>query len=262
LNFSSQTQDVEGRRIRAARFDERSMLPIAAACVVANAMREALSAALQRPAEVRLFEPVLPSPQAWQAILTDARAYRVQGANGDAVLVVRTADAAAIAAVAFGEDDRDASALSALETVALERTIGACARALTPLCGEVRNVEPCSDPGMLATFFDVQIERPVRARIGVGLKRDPAAPAIACGELEVGDLPLTLAVRAPAGTLPAACLAALEPGSVLSLGSGAVRGFLAAAGRTLAHGECGVLNGRYALILDGAPLRQGSTTAA
>ncbi len=253
---------VDERRVRAMRFDERSMLPVSAACVIASGIRETLGQVLGQPVDVRLFEPSLPPAAAWPAILRDAKVYLVRGCAGEAAIVVRAADAGALAAAAFGESERGASSLSPLESTALERTIAALASAFAPLCGDAPHARACADPGALATYFEVQIERPIRARVGVGLRRDPDPPCVAGAVPELHDVPLVLHVRLDAGECAAGCLAALEPGSLVNLSHGRLQGSLVVAGSVLAGGEVGVSGGRYALLLDRAPSHQGSTTAA
>ncbi|HEY6325785.1 MAG TPA: hypothetical protein VIW73_04615, partial [Candidatus Cybelea sp.] len=92
-----------GKRVRETRFERRSSLPASAACVVANGIRETLTALLGSPVTLRLFEPVMPDPDAWDAIARDATMYRVRGSVADAAIVLRAADAIAFASAVFGE---------------------------------------------------------------------------------------------------------------------------------------------------------------
>ncbi|MBV8490591.1 MAG: hypothetical protein JO199_08680, partial [Candidatus Eremiobacteraeota bacterium] len=103
LAFERTGARVGGRTIRRARFERRSMLPVGAACLVAASVRESLASAWGRATVVRLFEPAIPSPSAWEAIASGAAIYRVRGDACDAAIVLRPPDAAALAAAAFGE---------------------------------------------------------------------------------------------------------------------------------------------------------------
>jgi len=236
------------KRVRPIRFVQRSLLPLGAACVVANGVREALGAAVAAEAAVRLFPPARPDAQGWSVILRDARVYALCGPSADAVLILRTEDAAAIAAAAFGERESVSPALSALECAALDRVMAILAAQFGAICGGAPRVERMTEPGQLATFFELQIERPVRARVGVGLRRDPVPiPDKVLREDDLADIPMTLRARMEIGRMPAAALASLEPGDIVPIGGGLGRAALTAAGRTLALGEVGVSGNRYAL---------------
>ena len=116
------------KAVRAARFETRSMLPISAACVVANGVRETLSSLLRVSVGVRLFEPSIPSPQAWPAILERARLYRLRGHVADAAIVLRPVDAAALAAALFGESHpAGARDLSPIECDVIDRMVSTIA---------------------------------------------------------------------------------------------------------------------------------------
>jgi len=232
------------------------MLPVSAACVVATAVRETLGALFGEAVVLKLYEPAIPAPAAWDAIVRDATIYRVRGARADAAVIVRAADARVLAAAAFGEREPGAAALSPLERSVLERTIRAIAAHFAPICGTGAGepvVSEQSGAHGFTTFFELQLERPVRARIGIALSRDPQPeprPGIELDDLL--DLSVELAVQLDAGTHTAAAIAALEPGAVMALPPGGLRGSLALAGRKLAVGECGVNGRHYALAIDHA----------
>ncbi|HTX55912.1 MAG TPA: hypothetical protein VMD47_02320 [Candidatus Acidoferrales bacterium] len=230
------------------------MLPLSAACLVASAVRETLTGLFGEAVSLRLFEPVIPTPEAWRAIAADATIYRVRSSSADAAIIVRPRDAAVLAAAAFGECDARSDVLSVLERTVLERTVRAIAAQFAPLCGAgtlETTIQSDRDVAGFVTFFELSIDGPARARIGVALSRDPvpeAKPEITIEDLF--GLPVELAVRIDAGVHPAAVLGSLEPGDVLWLPGGTPRGTLRAAGRPLAAGECGVHGRYYALALD------------
>lgn len=265
LGFSVGSQWQGGQRIRRAVFEERSMLPVSAACIVASGVRETLSSLFGEAVMLKLYEPTIPTPAGWNAIGRDATIYRVRMANTDAAVIVRPADASALAAAAFGERGARAAALSSLERTVLERTVQAIALQFGPICGSGTReftLEPLADLHGFATFFELQIEHPIVSRIGIALRRDPppqAHPGIGLDELN--NLSLELTVRVDLGRHRAADIGALEPGTVLALPVGALRGALLLAGRMLALGECGVHGQHYALAIDRTPTERDEPAA-
>jgi hypothetical protein len=256
LGFSRSTQWSGGRRIRTLTFEDRSILPVSAACVVASGVRETLATLFGDAVALKLYEPTIPQPAAWPAIVRDANVYRVRCATVDAALIVRPQDASALAAAAFGEREALTGTLSALERTVLERIVRAVAMQFGPICGAAAElaVDLQADMRTFSTYFELQLERPVRARIGVALSRDPMPQALAGITVEdLLDLEMEVAVRAEAGAHAAAEIAALEPGDVLPLPLGALRGTLWVAGRSVAVGECGVHGRYYALAVDRTP---------
>jgi hypothetical protein len=243
-----------GRRIRALAFEERSMLPVSAACIVASAVRETLASLFSEPVALKLYEPVIPTPEAWTAIARDATIYRVRTSVAEAAIIIRPADACALAAAAFGERQGGAASLSAIERTVLARTVRAIALQFGPICGSGLDEAVLEAQPQLcgyATFFELQIERPIDARVGIALRRDPAPEAQSGVSFEdVMDFPVELRVHVDVGRFPAADIGAFELGEVLPVRAGALRGALLLAGRTLATGECGVYGQRYALALD------------
>jgi Type III flagellar switch regulator (C-ring) FliN C-term len=256
LGFGRRCDVVGGRRIRGISFEERSMLPVSVACVVACSVRETLAKLFGEAVILKLYEPTIPQPSAWNAIVRDATVYRVQAASIAAAVIVRAADASALAAAAFGERDARASVLSTLERTVLERIIRAIATQFGPICGTAAELalDVPLDVRALRTFFELQVEHPVRARIGIALSRDPlpeAQPGVALDDLR--DLEVELAVQVEIGRHTAADVGALEPGVILPLPAGAPRGTLLLAGRPLAVGECGVHGRYYAIAVDRTP---------
>jgi flagellar motor switch protein FliM len=246
-----------GKRVRRARFEARSALPISAACVVANGVRETLASLLGRPVLIKLFEPSIPSPAAWQAILREARLYRVRGNVADAAVVLRATDATALAAALFGEPHTAAAAdrtLSPFESDILDRMVNAIAGNLTAVCGprEGRPVERVATLDGFVTYFELLIEEPAAARIGIALSRDPSPEGR--GSLNVGHLAavgVTTRASLDLGRVQGAAVARLSVGAMVALEPAALhRCSLTAHGRRLAAGRCGVRNGRYAFQVD------------
>jgi hypothetical protein len=247
-----------GRRVREICFEERSSLPASAACVVASGARETLGALLASPVTLRLFEPVLPSPDGWNAILRGATLYRYRGTVADAAIVLRPRDARALARAAFGEtsgeDPIPDGPLSPIESDVLARVAAAIGASLPAVCGvrDGASVERVEGIGSFTTFFELLLERPVRACIGIAVSRDPAPePRGGLDLADLGDVPLVIDVAIDIGAFPAATVMALAPGCVLPIGPGGLYGRLRAGGRTLAHGRCGVHHGWYALAVEG-----------
>ena len=249
-----------GTRLRRAYFEERSLLPPAAACLVASGMRERLSAVFGMPVVVRLLEPKIPTPRAWQIILREATLYRVRGTATDAIVVLRPEDASAFAAAAFGETFAGTArdrALSPFEREALERTVSAIAGTLGALCGERDRegppVEPIASVDCAVTYFELSVEQPMEASIGIALTRDPAPEAHgALGHLDVSDVLVAPIATLELGFVDAVALAELVLGQILPIPrSNAGRGSLRIGGRTLARGVCGVRDGRYAFEIEG-----------
>ncbi len=243
------------KRVRRAFFEARSSLPISAACVVANGIRETLSSLLRGSVAVRLFEPRIPAPHAWSAILRDARLYRVRGNVADAAVILRASDAVALAAALFGESsDAVERALSPIECDVLDRMINVIAANLGAVCG-AREGYPVERVGALdgfVTYFELLIEEPVSARIGVALSRDPASDTR--GSLEAKHLAqvrLTALATLNLGKIDAAAVSRLVIGAIVPVEPAVLhRCSLMAHGRRLARGSCGVRDGRYAFYAD------------
>jgi hypothetical protein len=243
-----------GKRLREARFEQRSSLPASAACVVANGVRETLTSLLGAAALVRLFEPLLPDARGWEAIVRSAMLYRVRGSVADAAIVFREEDASAIASAVFNEPPSPAlskRALSPIECEVLDRVANAIAANLAAVCGarEVCQAERVSAIDGFVTFLELQVERPVEARIGIALSRDPAPePRGALDFTHIADVRITAVASLDLGSVRAAAVAALMPGAVLPINADDLRRCsLTASGLRLARGRCGVRNGRFAI---------------
>jgi len=259
LAFAPEAMRIGSRRVRAYRFEDRSLLPVSAACVVANGIREALGALFAATVNVRLFEPLLPDPSGWEAIGRDARVYGVRGSRADGAIVVRATDASRLAGAAFGETQSSARALSEMEATVLERIVGALGAQLAPVCGTTQRPSVIATLQGFSTYFEVELEAPIHARVGIALARDPVeqhAPSLTLDDLR--SVEVEVSVRLGAERLAAGALAGLAVGAVLPLGrAAATPGIAYLAGRALARGECGVVRDRYALSI-GTLIDEGS----
>lgn len=252
LGFAHVSELRDGKRIRRPRFERKSSLPVSAACVVANGVRETLGALLATPVSLRLLEPVIPDSQAWAAICAGAQLFGLRGPLCDAAFVLRPQDAVALASSAFGEEAGEPRPLSAVEQEVLSRALRGVAGSLTPVCGrELSPLERILDIGGYVTYFELLVERPVRARIGVALSRDPAARGSATLRIEdLLDVQIELSVEFARGMLPAAAFLDLRPGSNVPMKTRVGEpGCLKSGSAVFAHGECGAMAERSAMIV-------------
>lgn len=260
LGFASPVQAPSdtsaGKCVRPLRFEARASLPTSAACIVANGVRETLTSLLGSPVVMRLFEPSIPASHAWSAIVRNAMIYRVRGSVADAAVVLRAADAIALAAGVFGEPQSTSTerALSAIECDLVDRAVNAIAANLGAVCGarEGHPVERVSGIGGFVPYFELLVEEPIEARIGIALSRDPLPEPRGC--LEVGHLTrvrVTARALLDLGNVKAATVARLVAGAIIPLRySDLHRCTLVASGQSLARGTCGVRGGRYALTVE------------
>ncbi len=255
LSFSRSIAYGGEKRLRTLQFEERSTLPVSAACVVANGVRESLAQLYGTSMHVRLFEPVIPTAEGWAAIAEGALLYRIRGSRSDAIIVLRPHDAAALVSFAFGESPSEPRTFSAIERSVLDRTV----RAVATMCGAIcaaRGTTPVPERvetiAGYVTYVELEIATPVRARIGIALSRDPEPETQAqCSPADLLELPVELAGRSEPVFLTAGELAALEPGAIVPITKNKVfRGSVLVAGTPLAFGECGVREGRFAIAVD------------
>ncbi len=241
---------VNGKRIRSAIFERRSALSIAAACIVANGIRQSLSAALNAPVHLRLLEPTVPGPHAWQVLIAGAQMFCARGPLADAALVLRPRDALAFATAAFEEPEGPPRSLSPLESHIVARALQRIAPALTPLCGcEIAQLEPILDISGYLTYFEVLVERPAAFRLGIALTRDPVSrPAAGLRIEDLLDVQVCLSVQFAAGEMDGETFLRLRPGVDVPMktrmGEAAL---LSAEGIVLAQGDCGAAGARSAL---------------
>lgn len=235
-----------GAPMNPARFEERSLLPVSAACVVANAMRERLSSLTRCEIDLRLWPPAIPQAQAWDVILHEASVYVVRGTLCDAAIVLRAKDAHALAALLFGEQSTWSAdgVLSPLETEITRRAVSALSSALSAVCGETALARSAGGIDAL-TYFELHVLEPVACCLGVALSREPQASTgaridAAC----IGRAGVTLSVEMPLLDVLAARVAALQPGDVLPAATRAAS--LCANGTRFARADCGVIGERFA----------------
>jgi flagellar motor switch protein FliM len=231
-------------------------LPASAACVVANGVRETLTSLLGAPVAMRLFEPTIPVPSAWQAILRDAILYRVRGSVADAAMILRPPDACALARAVFAEPpsaSAELQPLSPIERDVVDRTATAIASNLGALCG-VRNghAERVGTIGGFVSFFELLLEKPIDARIGIAISRDPSPERRGALDLaQLAEVRFAAVASLDLGNVSADAVACLAPGAILAIHSSELRRCtLKTSGRRLARGSCGVRNGRYAITTE------------
>lgn len=253
LGFERRCSVVCGRRVRASLFESRSALPVAAACLVANSARETLAGLFGAPVSLRLLEPVLPDGAGWKCIGADAQIFGVSGESADAAFVLRRDDALALAGATFGERVQGTRPLSAIETELLARVVSALGGTLAPICGarEGSRMLRMSRLDGFLTYFEIILEEPVQARIGIAISREPqprVVPGIGVGDLK--GIEVELSVEIAHGFLSAASILRLRPGDLVTFDSAlGDRAFLRAEDAIIARGECGELNGRAVLTV-------------
>jgi hypothetical protein len=250
--------EARGRRWRAPRFAARSTLPLSAACVVANGVREHLTRALASELDVRLSEPAIPGAGERALLLEGATILRARGRLCDGFVCVRPGDARRLVALAFGESERrDGTALSAIERATLERVMLGIVPLCNSLCGTLGAVTretPERAATELVTYLEVRTIGREPFAVGFGLTRDPPQDVTDCIELEaLADVELPGRVEVGTARIAAPAFARLAPDATLALdatleGGGALYfGDVA-----FARGACGVSGGRSALRIGGA----------
>jgi flagellar motor switch/type III secretory pathway protein FliN len=262
LAFEAPALVTDGRRVRRARFVERSLLPVAAACVVANGVRETLAALLSTAVELRLFAPVIPARDAWRRLLDGARLYRVRGSLGEAALILGPDDAVALAGLAFGETPSRGRPASPIEREVLARIVRALGGTLGALVGvcESPPVETEAQAAAYTTFFELALERPAPLRLGIATREPEPASAGGLRPVDLADVELELSAQLAPACLPPIRLGDLHPGAWLPITTLAgAFAELCVRNRPVARGACGARNGRYALQLnDAAQSMRGS----
>lgn len=253
LGFERRSRVAGGHRVRETIFVRRSMLPVTAACLVANAAREMLAELLGKPVTLRLFEPVLPDSAAWNCIAAGAEIFAVRGKLADAAFVLRHDDALAVAGAAFGESAAASRALSALEAELLARIVGALCGTLASICGarEDSRVERLTALAGYVTYFELLLEAPVEARIGIAMSREPRTETVpSIGSANLGGIELDLAVEIAHGFIPASAVLDLRCGDLMRLDSRLGDcAIVRAAESIVARGEYGELDGRGVVVL-------------
>ncbi len=247
-------------RVRALRFVPRAAVPLEAACLVANRVRDTLRELLGTRCELVLGEPAALDGAAWGALAREAHLFLTRGRQTDVVLVLPQADARRLVLHAFGAGDAPGApglpegACSALELHALERIAARCAAAFEPLgvpSGESRAVRAHEAPACVA-YFDLRVRAPVPLALGIGIVRALPAPVPAGGlaARALDDVALEARAVFAQGTIDAAAFVKLRPGDVVRLetqvGSPAC---LNIGGQRLATGIAGVVASRTAFLV-------------
>jgi len=236
--------------VRDTRFEDHATLPVSTACVVANGMRETLASLLTAPVRVWCTEPVVPAPRAWSSIANGAHGYRVRGSHSEAAIVASAEDIASLVGAVLGEPVTGRG-LSVLEQSVADRLLRALASTLAPLVGSNGQCATLDGAQGLSTYFDVVFDGGARGRVGVAAAAEPepvARPGVSLDDILDADC--ELCVRLDLGPLSAAQILSLEPGMWLPIStSKGFSGVASVAGTRLCDGECGVMNGRYALAV-------------
>jgi len=246
----------DGRVLRRAQFVPRSTLPLSAACLVANGVRETLSRLLAAEIDVELIEPSMPDVSERSVLLDGAKVLRVRGRLCDGFVVVRPGDARRIVALAYGESERsDRDALSEIERATLDRVVNALVPLCNTLCGTLGPVTVESSERAacdLATYFEVRTTGAARLAIGFALARDPVEDVrelIALDDL--ADVELAATVTFATGSLGVPAFSRLAVGATVALETSlGAPGTLAFGNVAFARGTCGVVDGRNAIAFD------------
>lgn len=243
-------------RVRDVRFARRASIPLEAACLVANGIREALREIVAGIGEVVLGEPVPVDRDAWMALAGNAMLFATRGRQTDVVLVLPQRDARALVRAAFGEAETYADgACSSLEAEALERIAGRLSAACDPLCAERRGVTKTvrvDDIPPCVALFDIRVQAPIPLTIGVGIVRDLPDPGPSGRIAPASFGPIAVEARAQfaTGTVDVATMARWRVGDVVRMNTkvGAT-GILKVGPQPIANGTCGVIAGRTAFVV-------------
>jgi flagellar motor switch/type III secretory pathway protein FliN len=249
-------------RVRRARFVRRPSLPVDAACVVANGVREALRTLLGEACTVTIGEPVALDAAAWRKLTHDALLFATPGRATDVVFVVGARDARRLVQAAFGEEAAaEDGSWSALEAGAIERIVARCAVACDALCVERRGPTSAADAARLprsVAYFDVRVAAPVALTIGVGILRElpETPPSATLTPATVGALGVDIRVIVGHAVLSAPRLLDLRVGSLVALSTKVDgQGELNLAGQRIALGTCGARNGHSAFEVRAQTMR-------
>jgi flagellar motor switch/type III secretory pathway protein FliN len=249
-------------RVRATRFVPRAGLPVDAACVVANGIREGLRTLLGEACAVTIGEPVAIDAPAWRSLVHDALLFATPGRATDVVFILAARDARRLVAAAFGEESgSDRGSWSALEAGAVERIVARCANACEALCVERRGpttmVAATAVPRSVA-YFDVRIASPVELTVGVGIVRElpETPPPATLSRSALGAIPVQVRAVLGRGSIPLPRLLELRPGMLVPLGTKVEgEGELNVAGQRIGLGTCGLRDGRAAFEVRSITMR-------
>ncbi|MBC5799065.1 MAG: FliM/FliN family flagellar motor switch protein [Candidatus Eremiobacteraeota bacterium] len=258
LEFVGPQRLPNGSIMRSRVFRPRSGLPLAAACVVANGVREQLSTLLAAELDVELIEPAIPGADQRRILVAGATILRVRGRVCDGFVIIRPADARRLVALAFGEAERpERDPLSEIERTTLDRIVAALVPLCNSLCGTLgpsmreNNERAACD---METYFEVRTAHPARVAVGFGLACDPCEEIGERLSLEVlRDVELAGVVEFGAGRVGIPAFSRLDVGATLTLESSlGAPGTLRFGDVVFARGACGIADGRSAIVLDGS----------
>ncbi len=250
---------VDARGVRRARFVPRTSVPLGAACLVANGLRETLRELFGERCELSIGEPAAIGLDAWATLSREAYCFLTCGRQTDIVLVVPNAHARTLVLRAFGEDECadevSPAGLSTLELRAVERIAARCAVAFDPLCADRRGPSQLVHPGAIpacVAYFDVRVHVPIPIEVGIGIVRelpDPGPAGTFSAQL-LGHVPIEVRAEFARGTIDVATLLHLAAGDVVRLETkvGAPAA-LKIANRSFASGTAGASAGRYSIEL-------------
>lgn len=255
----------DGRIVRRPSFAPRSTLPISAACLVANGVRETLSRLLACDLEIDLIEPAIPGGAERRMLLEHASILRVRGRICDGFVIVRPVDQRRIVALAFGEGERpESDDLSEIERATVDRVLTALVPLCNVLCG---TLGPVSREAIeraacdLVTYFEVRTTGAVRLAIGFALTHDPAEEITARITLDdLAEVEIEGAVELGIGTLGVPAFSRLAAGATLVLDTPlSALGTLYFGNVAFSRGTCGASDGRNAFTIEtDTPLARGS----
>ncbi|GAC1630025.1 MAG: hypothetical protein NVS4B5_20820 [Vulcanimicrobiaceae bacterium] len=256
MTFAAPQPLGDGRVMRRPTFTTRSTLPLSAACLVANGVRETLARLLAADVETELIEPSIPSAAERAVLLEAATVFRVRGRLCDGFVIVRPVDARRIVCLAFGESERsEHDPLSDIERATLDRVVSAMIPLCNALCGTLGPVARESSARAscdVVTYFEVRTAGTARVAIGFALASDPPE---AIGERitldDLADVELAGTVRFATGSLGVPAFSRLAVGATIAFDTPLdARGILLVGDTAVARGTCGVAAGRNVMIVD------------
>ena len=249
------------------RFEPSTNLRLATVCAVANNVTEHLARLLDRPIAIDVFEPVCVPLGAQPALFADAHVFLAHARRSDLLVVLRARDARRLIASAFRVEAQTLGQreFSAVEEDVLERIAHEVARLCAPVVGEVgtfARAAGCIDAYACATYFELRLAAPVDAVIGLGLARDPAAPSEArVVPAALSSVPLTLRARLGKTRVAARALVGYSVGTIVAFDAPLTQPATLLAGDVvIAHGECGVRDGKVAFAVTAAAKPQGAAS--
>ncbi|MDH2909205.1 MAG: FliM/FliN family flagellar motor C-terminal domain-containing protein [Candidatus Eremiobacteraeota bacterium] len=249
LSFPERTEET----VREMQWEQRSLVPLSAAALVAANVRERLQGALGA-VEVRLFAPRMPDEDGWTALRAGARIDGVRGPLGIAAFITRPEELRSLVGLAFGVAIPSGRALSAVETQVFERFLRLIAPALAPLCGGGAAPEAMEER-RFSSYFELLVESGACGRLGIALESEPQPGAPHAAPIErIAHIELALHARAECAQMRAGEIAAWAPGALVPLRRNEIT--LVADGEALARGELGVRNNHFAVAI-----ARGATTS-